>query len=97
MVTGEGAWKLAGFAFAVTAATAANAPAYHYSDPFPPLYEELSRVRRKHVAFVVGWLVCAQPTHALPYSIDFMGHEFATIIWAASNTMYRVASISSAI
>lgn len=43
MITSEGAWKLAGFTFAITAATAATAPTYSYSDPFPPMWKNLLR------------------------------------------------------
>ncbi len=50
MLTPEGGWRLAGFGFAMALAGAdgrnpAGAGVYAYSDPFPTLLEELSKVR----------------------------------------------------
>ncbi|KAF5833207.1 hypothetical protein DUNSADRAFT_10557 [Dunaliella salina] len=61
MVTPDGSWKLAGFAHAVTSNYAAPTPAsnvtYQYDDPFPPVWEELSKPWLPYTApeLVGGW------------------------------------------
>ena len=58
MVTGDGAWRLSGFAFSVTAGgsyalqhqqqqaggTTPTAVLHSYADPYPPLWEDLAKV-----------------------------------------------------
>ncbi|KAG2436950.1 hypothetical protein HXX76_006466 [Chlamydomonas incerta] len=58
VVAADGAWKLAGFGFAVSEAApagqggqgGAGPPPYAYNDPFPPLWEEMAKPQLPYTA-----------------------------------------------